>query len=263
MDSHPAATRGDGKVAVVIGGTSGIGLATARALVEAGAQVTIVGRDPENGARAAHSLGERAHYMRADVSHADQIAAVIDDTLARCGRLDWAVNAAALREYHPARTADIPESDWDQTIAVDLKGVWLAMKYQLPAMLRTGGGSVVNVSSVNGLSATPMAAAYCVAKHGLHGLSKTAAMEYAAQNIRVNVVCPGAHLTPMLQGVFDQMSPDDPDKAAAMYRALIPVGRIGDPAECAHAIAWLLSDAASYVTGAVLTVDGGLSLRAA
>ncbi|HEX7840811.1 MAG TPA: SDR family oxidoreductase [Kofleriaceae bacterium] len=108
-----------------------------------------------------------------------------------------------------------------------------------------------------------MAVAYCVAKHGLHGLSKTAAMEYAAEGIRVNVVCPGAHLTPMLQGVFDRMSPDAPDRAAALYRARIPVGRLGDPMECARAIAWLLSDAASYVTGAVMTVDGGLSLGAA
>jgi len=116
---------------------------------------------------------------------------------------------------------------------------------------------------VNGLSATPMAAAYCVAKHGLHGLSKTAAAEYAAEGVRINVVCPGAHLTPMLQGVFDKLSPGDPDKVAARYRELIPVGRIGEPAECARAITWLLSDAASYVTGAVLTVDGGLSLRAA
>jgi NAD(P)-dependent dehydrogenase (short-subunit alcohol dehydrogenase family) len=264
MNSHADANPGTEKIAIVIGGTSGIGLATARLLVEAGARVTIVGRDPEKGARAAGSLGDRSHYMRADVASADQVAAVIDDTVARWGRLDWAVNAAALADgLRPARTADVTEQEWDQTIAADLKGVWLAMKHELPAMIRAGGGSIVNISSVNGLSATPMAVAYCVAKHGLHGLSKTAAAEYAAQGIRINVVCPGAHLTPMLQTVFDTISPDAPDKAAAMYRAMIPIGRIGDPAECARAIAWLLSDAASYVTGAVLTVDGGLSLRTA
>jgi NAD(P)-dependent dehydrogenase (short-subunit alcohol dehydrogenase family) len=197
-----------------------------------------------------------------DVADAGQVAATIDDTVKRWGRLDWAVNAAALSDVPFARTADITEEDWDRTMAADLKGVWLAMKYQLPAMIQRGGGAIVNVSSINGLSATPLAAAYCVAKHGLHGLSKTAAAEYAANGIRINVVCPGAHLTPMLQEVFDRVAPGEPDKAVAMYRSMIPMGRIGDPTECARAIAWLLSDAASYVTGAVLTVDGGLGLRA-
>jgi NAD(P)-dependent dehydrogenase (short-subunit alcohol dehydrogenase family) len=261
MTSPGHADDGHDNVAVVIGGTSGIGLATARLLVERGARVTIAGRDADKGARAVHALGERAHYVRADVAHADQVAAVIDGTVARWGRLDWAVNAAALSGVPRFRTADIPEDEWDQTIAADLKGVWLAMKYELPAMIASGGGSIVNVSSVNGLSATPMAAAYCTAKHGMHGLSKTAALEYAADRIRINVVCPGAHLTPMLQGVFDHLSPGAPDKAEAMYRALIPMQRVADPAECGRAIAWLLSDAASYVTGAVLTVDGGLALR--
>lgn len=260
MNSHTEAQAVAGKIAVVIGGTSGIGLATAQLLVEAGARVTIAGRNPDRGERAVRSLGGRAHYVRTDVARADQVAALIDDVVSRCGQLDWAVNAAALADLRSARVADITEREWDETLAADLKGVWLALKHELPAMVRAGGGSIVNVSSVNGLSATPMAAAYCVAKHGLHGLSKTAAMEYAAEGIRVNVVCPGAHVTPMLQGVFDRMSPDAPDLAAARYRARIPVGRLGDPMECARAIAWLLSDAASYVTGAVLTVDGGLSL---
>jgi NAD(P)-dependent dehydrogenase (short-subunit alcohol dehydrogenase family) len=252
-----------GKVAVVIGGTSGIGLATARLLVDLGARVTITGRDAERGARANRELGERAHYACMDVARADQVAAAIDDTVQRWGRLDWAVNAAALSDVAFARIADITEEDWDRTLAVDLKGMWLAMKYELAAMIGTGGGSIVNVSSVNGMTATPQAGAYCAAKHGLHGLTRTAAAEYAAQGIRLNVVCPGAHLTPMLQVVFDRLAPGAPDQAAAMYRARIPMNRIGDPAECARAIAWLLSDAASYVTGAVLTVDGGLGLGAA
>jgi NAD(P)-dependent dehydrogenase (short-subunit alcohol dehydrogenase family) len=261
MDSANASSFSS-KVALVTGGTSGIGLATARLLIDGGARVTVAGRDAERGARACQELGERAHYVRLDVTQAGQVAAAIDEVVKRCGRLDWAVNAAALSQFRPAPTVELTEQEWDETIAVDLKGVWLAMKYELPAMIRTGGGAIVNVSSVNGLSATPSAVAYCAAKHGLHGLSKTAALEYARHGIRINVICPGAHLTPMLEGVFERLAPGEPDKAVAAYRAAIPMDRIGDPAECARAIVWLLSDAASYVTGAVLTVDGGLALRA-
>ncbi|MGH9886080.1 MAG: SDR family NAD(P)-dependent oxidoreductase [bacterium] len=251
------------RVAVVMGGTSGIGLATARLLVEAGAWVTIAGRSQDKGEQAVAALGPRARYVRADVASASQVAAVIDDAMQRRGRLDWAVNAAAISDTRLVRTAEITEDEWDRTIAADLKGAWLSMKYELTAMLGGGGGSIVNVSSLNGLTAAPMAAAYSAAKHAMHGLSKTAAAEYVAQGIRVNVVCPGAHLTPMLQQVFEQRSPGQPELAEAAYRDFIPMGRIGDPVECARAIVWLLSDAASYVTGAVLTVDGGLALRAA
>lgn len=250
------------KVAVVMGGTSGIGLATARLLIEAGAWVTIAGRSQDKGEQAAAALGPRARYVRADVASDSQVAAVIDAAMQRRGRLDWAVNAAAISDTRAVRTAEITEDEWDRTIAADLKGAWLSMKHELTAMLGGGGGSIVNVSSVNGFTATPMAAAYCAAKHAMHGLSKTAAAEYAAQGIRVNVVCPGAHLTPMLQKVFEKRSPGQPELAEAAYRGYIPMGRIGDPAECARAILWLLSDAASYVTGAVLTVDGGIALRA-
>lgn len=252
------------KIAVVIGGTSGIGFATAQLLVQGGAHVTVAGRDRRKGERAIAALGARAHYVQADVARSDQVAALIDAVVQRGGRLDWAVNAAALADHlRPVPITEITEDEWDHTLAADLKGMWLAMKYELAAMVSAGGGSIVNVSSVNGLSATPMAAAYCAAKHGLHGLSKTAAVEYAEQGIRVNVVCPGAHLTPMLQSIFERMSPGDPEQAAARYRTRIPIGRLGDPVECAQAITWLLSDAASYVTGAVLTVDGGLALKSA
>jgi NAD(P)-dependent dehydrogenase (short-subunit alcohol dehydrogenase family) len=248
-----------GKIAIVMGGSSGIGLATARLLVDSGACVVVAGRDRNRGERAARELGGRAHYVQADVARATDVAAAVHAAISRWGRLDWAVNAAALGELRPARVADIAEDDWDRTIAADLKGAWLCLKHEIAAMTQTGGGAIVNVSSVNGLSGTPTAAAYCAAKHGMHGLSKTAALEYAAEGIRVNVVCPGAHRTPMLQGVFETMKPGAPEEAEALYRARIPAGRIGEPVECARAIAWLLSDAASYVNGAVLTVDGGLA----
>jgi NAD(P)-dependent dehydrogenase (short-subunit alcohol dehydrogenase family) len=248
-----------GKIAIVMGGTSGIGLATARVLVEAGARVVVAGRDRAKGERAAGELGGQAHYVQADVARAADVAAAVHVAMSRWGRLDWAVNAAALGDLRPARVADIAEEEWDRTIAADLKGAWLCLKHEIAAMTLTGGGAIVNVSSVNGLSGTPTAAAYCAAKHGMHGLSKTAALEYAAEGIRVNVVCPGAHRTPMLQGVFETMKPDAPEQAEALYRARIPAGRIGEAVECARAIAWLLSDAASYVNGAVLTVDGGLA----
>lgn len=247
------------KVAVVTGGTSGIGLATARELVGRGARVVIVGRAVERGQRAEHELGDGAHFVAADVSRAEDAARIVDVAVSRWGRLDWAVNAAALAELRPVPTAEIAEADWDRTIAVDLKGVWLCMRSELAAMVAAGGGAIVNVSSVNGLSGTPMAAAYCAAKHALQGLSTTAAIEYAPRGVRVNVVCPGAHRTPMLDAAFATASPGDRDRAEAMYKAHIPIGRIGDPRECGRAIAWLLSDEASYVAGSVLVVDGAMS----
>lgn len=256
MSDEQAAAR---RVALVMGGTSGIGLATARALADAGSRVVITGRDPDRGQRAAEALGAAASYVRVDVADAHQVAAAVSETVARWGRLDGAVNAAALADIRPARTAEITEAEWDRTLAADLKGVWLCMKFEIEAMLAGGGGAIVNVSSINGLSGTATAAAYCAAKHGIHGLSKTAAIEYAPQGIRINVVCPGAHRTPMLAGVWERMAPGDPGRAEAMMCTHIPLGRIAEPAECAQAIAWLLSGSASYVTGAILTVDGAMA----
>ena len=247
------------RVALITGGTSGIGFATARELVAAGARVVVVGQDEAKGERAVRELGEHASFEPADVARAEDVARVVDAAVARWGRLDWAVNAAAGGSFRPAPVADITDAEWERMIAVALTGVWSCMRREITAMLATGGGAIVNVSSVNGLSGTPAAAAYCAAKHGVHGLSKTAAMEYAPRGIRINVVCPGAHRTPMLARVFDAVSPGDPERAEAMYVQHIPAGRIAEPVECARAIAWLLSDAASYVTGAVLTVDGALS----
>ncbi|MBN1210109.1 MAG: glucose 1-dehydrogenase [Myxococcaceae bacterium] len=251
-----------GRSALVTGGSSGIGLATARELCRAGAKVAIAARGVERGAAAAKALreeGGEAFFLPVDVSRGQDVHRLVEAVLERWGRLDLAVNNASLAELTLAPTAELPEEEFDRVVAVSLKGVWLCMKHELPAMLRGGGGAIVNISSVNGLSGTPMAAAYCAAKHGVHGLSKTAALEYGGQGVRVNVICPGAHRTPMLEGVFSRVSPGEPDKAEALYRSRIPQGRLGDPQEAARAILWLLSADASYVNGSILTVDGGLA----
>ncbi|HVG60685.1 MAG TPA: glucose 1-dehydrogenase [Hyalangium sp.] len=251
-----------GKVALVTGGSSGIGLATARVLCRAGTKVVISARDPARGEAAAQALrteGGEALFVPADVSRGQDVLRLVETVLERWGRLDLAVNNASLADMRLAPTAELSEEEFDRVVAVSLKGVWLCMKHELSAMLRGGGGAIVNVSSVNGLAGTPMASAYCAAKHGVHGLSRTAAMEYGGQGVRVNVVCPGAHRTPMLEGVFAKISPEAPDKAEALYCARIPQGRLGDPEEAGRAIAWLLSADASYVNGGILTVDGGMA----
>jgi NAD(P)-dependent dehydrogenase (short-subunit alcohol dehydrogenase family) len=250
-----------GKIAIVTGGSSGIGLATARGLCLAGARVAIAARSPERGEAAAQVLrdeGGEALFVETDVSRDVDVEQLVEAVVGRWGRLDLAVNGAALPDLRPAPVAEISEGEWDRALAVDLKGVWLCMKHELRAMLAAGSGAIVNVSSVNGLSGTPGAAAYCAAKHGIHGLSRTAAMEYGPRGVRVNVICPGAHRTPMLEGIFEKVSPGAPQKTEAAYTAHIPLGRIGDPVECARAIVWLLSADASYVNGAILTVDGGM-----
>ncbi len=251
-----------GKVAIVTGGSSGIGLETARALGRAGAKVAVVGRGKERGEAAERALreeGVEALYVQADMGRGEDVKRMVETVLGRWDRLDFAVNNAALGDMKMAPLAELSEEEFDRVMGVSLKGVWLCMKYELPAMVRGGGGAIVNVSSINGLAATPMGAAYTAAKHGLHGLSKTAALEYAKQGVRVNVVCPGAHRTPMLEGVFEQMSPGAPEKAEAQYYLpRIPMGRLGKPEEAGRVIAWLLSDGASYVNGTVMTVDGGI-----
>jgi NAD(P)-dependent dehydrogenase (short-subunit alcohol dehydrogenase family) len=251
-----------GKVALVTGGSSGIGLAAARELGRAGAKVAIAARDAERGLAAERTLreeGVEALFLQADMARGEDIRRMVEAVLGKWDRLDLAVNNAALGDIVPMPLTELPEEEFDRILGVNLKGVWLCMKHEIPAMLRRGGGAIVNVSSINGLAGSPMAAAYTAAKHGMHGLSKTAALEFARQGLRVNVVCPGAHRTPMLEGMCEKLSPGNPKQAEEQYYLpRIPMGRVGEPAEAGRVIAWLLSDGASYVNGCVMTVDGGI-----
>jgi NAD(P)-dependent dehydrogenase (short-subunit alcohol dehydrogenase family) len=252
-----------GKVALVTGGSSGIGRATALAFAREGASVIISSRGRERGIAVLDELkavGGDAEFVPADVSHAQDVETLIASVLARFGRLDVAVNNAGAIEvgvFKPLAAFDEPE--FDEHIALNMKSVWLCMKHEITHMLTQGGGVIVNTSSVTGLGGAPQSAFYAAAKAAVIALTKSAALEYAARNIRINVLVPGAFATPMLNTVFEHVKPDDPAAAEAMYQRRIPIGRIGRPEEAADAVLWLCSDASTYVTGHSLIVDGGLT----
>ncbi|HEX2532311.1 MAG TPA: SDR family oxidoreductase [Chitinophagaceae bacterium] len=250
------------KVLLIPGGTSGIGRATALLAAERGWHVVAAGRDAAKGKALegeAAGRGGSIHYRAADISDARSVEALVAETVRLHGRLDAACNSAALEEGIGVLLADVEEGDYDRQMGVNLKGAWLCLKYEIRQMLQQGGGSIVNVSSVNGLGGAKGAALYAAAKSGLLGLTKSAAQEYATSGIRINALCAGAFRTPMLEGVFRKAAPDDPASVEAVYNSYIPMARIGHPEEAAEAILWLLSDAASYVTGHSMIADGGFS----
>lgn len=243
-----------GKVAFVTGGASGIGRATALAFARAGASV-VVADISEQGAqetvRLIEDLGRRALAVRCDVTNAEDVRAALDRTIEVFGRLDAAFNNAGV-EQAPMATADIPEAEWDRVIAVNLRGVFLCMKYEIPLMLRQGGGAIVNTSSGAGIKGFRDGAAYVAAKHGVVGLTRSAALDYVSQNIRINAVCPGITSTPMIERIIG-----GDDVMRAQFVAQEPSGRMARPEEIANAVVWLCSDAASFVVGHALVVDGG------
>jgi NAD(P)-dependent dehydrogenase (short-subunit alcohol dehydrogenase family) len=195
--------------------------------------------------------GGEATFVQVDVSQATAVEAMISTTVETYGRLDCAYNNAGIASGgQRAFTAEYPEERWHQVIAINLTGVWLCMKYEIAHMLQQGGGAIVNTASVAGLVGLPYASAYVASKHGVVGLTKTAALEYAKQGIRVNCVCPGVIQTPMTASILH-----DPAQQAQV--AARPMGRVGTPEEVAEAVVWLCSDAASFVTGHTMTVDGG------
>ena len=244
----------EGKVALVTGASSGIGRESALAFASAGARVVVsdvVVDDGEETVSQIQSKGGEATFVRADVSQTAEVEALVRHTIDTYGRVDCAHNNAGI-EGDMAPTAECAEANWDRTIGINLKGVWLCMKYEIPEMLRQGGGAIVNTSSAAGLVGFANLPAYVASKHGIAGLTRTAALEYAEQGIRVNAVCPGVIHTPMIDRIVSGDA-----QAEAQFTALEPVGRMGSPAEVAQAVVWLCSDAASFVTGIAMPVDGG------
>jgi NAD(P)-dependent dehydrogenase (short-subunit alcohol dehydrogenase family) len=248
-----------GKVALVTGGSSGIGLATAQVFARQGASVVIAARNPQRGAAALFALraaGAEAEFMQTDVAVNDEVATLVRAVVERYNRLDFAVNSAATDEVGMGLTADLSEEEFDQAIALNLKSTWLCMKYEILQMIAQGeGGAIVNISSVNGLGGVPGASTYAVAKAGVIALAKSAAMEYATRRIRVNALVAGAYDTPLLRRAIERYAKGD----TSAYTSRIPLGRIGKPEEAAEAVVWLCSDASSYVTGNALIVDGGMT----
>jgi NAD(P)-dependent dehydrogenase (short-subunit alcohol dehydrogenase family) len=256
-----------GKVALVTGGSSGIGKATAIAFAREGASVAIAARREKPGADTVaeiERLSGRALFIATDVSKAGDAENMVLRTVERFGRLDCAFNNAARTDETFGRTADLSEEDFDRTVDINLKGVWLGMKYQIRQMLaqEPKGGSIVNTSSGNGLGGCPTASFYSATKAAVIALSKSAAWEYARDDIRINTLVAGAFRTPMLDASMDRAAGGEPDARKAVeagWSAMTASGRIGDPAEAAAAVLWLCSEESSYVVGHSMIVDGGLT----
>lgn len=250
-----------GKVAIVTGAAAGIGLATASKLAELGAAVALLDRDGHAGQRAAEELtstGRRASFFSCDVSRADEVERCVNAVAAQFGGVDVLVSNAGIQRY--GNVVETSEQLWDDVMSVNLKGCFLAAKYAIPQMIKRGGGAVVVVGSVQSLSAVANSAAYVTSKHALLGLTRSIALDYAANGVRVNCVCPGSIDTPMLRWAAGLSA--DPQKVLDTCASLHPLGRTGSAEEVANAIAFLASDMASFITGAALLVDGGMLVPA-
>jgi NAD(P)-dependent dehydrogenase (short-subunit alcohol dehydrogenase family) len=243
-----------GKVAIVTGGTSGIGRDTAILFAKAGAKVVVAGRREPEGKETVdlvRASGADGLFVKADVSRAADVQALVNKTVDKFGRLDIAFNNAGI-EGSLVPIAEQSEEDWDRTIDINLKGTWLCLKYEIQQMLKQGGGgAVVNMASVAGLIGSAGFATYCASKHGVIGLTKSAALETARQGIRVNVICPAVIETPMGERIFG--APEIRPYAIGLH----PIGRFGTPMEVAEAVVWMCSDRASFMTGHSLILDGG------
>jgi NAD(P)-dependent dehydrogenase (short-subunit alcohol dehydrogenase family) len=246
------------KVALVTGAGAGIGRATAKKFAEEGAKVVVSDIDPVGGNDTVDLVvasGGEAVFVKADVSNEAQITNLVESTIAKFGRLDCACNNAGI-EGKVAPIADQDVASFDRVLSVNLRGVFLSLRAEIGAMLKTGGGAIVNLSSVAGLVGFPGLSPYVATKHGVNGLTKNAALEYAKQGIRVNSICPGGIDTRMLDSLVEQTSGGSME-TSEMMAPLHPIGRIGNAEEVANLIVWLCSDRASFVTGAHVPIDGG------
>lgn len=244
------------KRVVITGGASGIGAASARLLAERGAQVVISDVNAEAGQALLAEInasGATCFFHQADVSDVDQVLALVSFSNKAMGGIDVMINNAGV-DHKPAPLTDIPQADFDRNIAINLTGVWFCMRSAIPVMLAQGAGQIINVASVAGLRSTPLLGAYGASKHGVIGLTKAAAVEYAKANIRVNAVCPSFVDTPMVQNTLRNL---DERAQKATIRAN-PMKRLGKVEEIAYAIAWLSSDESSFMTGHNVVLDGGM-----
>ncbi len=240
------------KVALITGASFGIGRATAVAFAEEGAKVVIADAvADEETLKRVKAAGGEAIFIKCDVSNEESVKAMVDITIEQFGRLDYAFNNAGV-EGLSAPTHECTSENWDKTININLKGVWLCMKYEIPQMLRQGKGAIVNNASIAGLVGFPNIPAYVASKHGIIGLTKNAGLEYAKLGIRVNVVCPGVIKTPMVDRFTGKSK-----EVEKQFESAEPMGRLGQPEEVAAAVTWLCSDASSFVTGHSMVVDGG------
>jgi NAD(P)-dependent dehydrogenase (short-subunit alcohol dehydrogenase family) len=247
MSSRPL----EGKVAIVTGASRGIGASAARRFAEAGAAVVLAARtvnDIEQVAREIKASGGKAIAVATDITDERQVQALVQRTVATFGRLDVAFNNAGAGHV-PRPMAEIPVEDFVQSIMVNLVGVFIAMKYEIPAMVTAGGGAIVNMSSTAGLQGAPGLGDYSAAKHGVIGLTKSAALDYGRSNVRINAIAPG----PIVNEQMAQLRPE----AQQQIAQYVPLGRLGDPDQVALTAVWLCTDDASFIHGAVLSIDGG------
>jgi NAD(P)-dependent dehydrogenase (short-subunit alcohol dehydrogenase family) len=250
----------ENKVALVTGAASGLGLATAKAFAEAGASVVLSDWNEKEVQAAAKDLADKGHKtlgVLCDVSDDAQVEAMVKQTVVTFGRLDAAYNNAGVQNVL-AETADSPRDDYDRVMAINLRGVWSCMKFELRQMRLQGSGAIVNCSSLGGLLGGNQRGTYHAAKHGVIGFTKSAALEYATRGIRVNDICPGMIQTPMSDKMRAEGQGEMLDK---MLDTFVPMKRLGRPEEIADAVLWLCSDKASYVTGQSISVDGGFVMR--